>query len=292
MENKDQRLEIRVPQQQLTDIDNIIASVDSGFKPTRSDVVRSFIAQGIDRHLGRGSRVEESLPLGQRLALFFQICQQQNMQYAQVSKRPPVLSSRRCGLNTNITAEALVRQVYLQRMFWFFELDRSSLTMINGQLACDEVISLMEPQPNRAVCDEVEAVAQIREMYSQIEAVLKKAEEQSSYTDVQEKLTLIRHYVSRCRIPLSFGGFPESWLCQNQIAALMQWIDEGKAGSYVCEGYGGRISPRQNDDPDAGKKYAMMVKVHQDIVGVRGQLDLGCLITMVQDRRLDFSTPA
>lgn len=60
MENKDQRLEIRIPQQQLAEVDAIIDSIDPRFKPSRSDVVRSFIAQGIDRHHGRGGQVQDT----------------------------------------------------------------------------------------------------------------------------------------------------------------------------------------------------------------------------------------
>jgi len=291
VENKDQRLEIRIPQQQLAEVDAIIDSIDPRFKPSRSDVVRSFIAQGIDRHYGRGGQVQDTLPLGQRITLFFQICQQQQMQYALESKRPPVLGQRR-GHNSNITPEVLVRQVYLQRMFWFFELNRSSLAAIDGVLTCDEVLSLMEPEPGREVCAEVNGVAQLLAMFSQIEAVLQRAEEQGSYTDVQEKLTLIRHYMSRCHIPRRFDGYPETWGRHNQIAALMQWVDEGKAGSAGCRGYGSRIFTRHSEDADAGRQYALMLQVYQDITGDGGNLDLERLIDMVQDRRLDFSTPA
>ncbi|EDI2763645.1 hypothetical protein I4A95_004282 [Enterobacter hormaechei] len=291
MENKDQRLEIRIPQQQLAEVDAIIDSIDPRFKPSRSDVVRSFIAQGIDRHYGRGGQVQDTLPLGQRISLFFQICQQQQMQYALESKRPPVLGQRR-GHDSNITPEALVRQVYLQRMFWFFELDRSSLAAIDGVLTCDEVLSLMEPEPGREVCAEVNGVAQLLAMFSQIEAVRQQAEQDSGYTDIQEKITLIRHYASRCRIPLHFDGYPETWVRHNQIASLMQWIEEGKAGNYLCSGYGSRIFTRHSENADAGRQYAQMLQVHQDITGEGGKLDLDGLIVMVQDRRLDFSTPA
>lgn len=72
----------------------------------------------------------------------------------------------------------------------------------------------------------------------------------------------------------------------------MQWIDEGKAGNYVCSGYGGRIFTRHSENADAGRQYAQMLQVHQDITGERGKLDLDGLIVMVQDRRLDFSTTA
>lgn len=288
MESKDQRLEIRLPQQQLTDIDDIIASVDSGFKPTRSDVVRSFIAQGIDRHHGRVGQVQDTIPLGQRISLFFQICQQQQMAYAKSGKNVPVLV-RHFNNEQNITAEALVRQVYLQRMFWFFELNRSSLAAINTNLTSDEILSLMQPEPNQDICGEVAQVAQTLEMFREIGAVRQKADQDSHYTDVQDQISILKHYASRRRIPLNFGGYPESWSRHNQIAALMQWIEEGKAGNYTCDYYGGYIRTQHNNDPDAGRQYALMVQVYEDIVRERQKLDLEGLMAMVQDRRLDFS---
>lgn len=288
MESKDQRLEIRLPQQQLTEIDHIIASVDSGFKPTRSDVVRSFIAQGIDRHHGRVGQVQDNIPLSQRISLFFQICQQQQIAYTNSGRSVPVLG-RRFKNNQNITAEALVRQTYLQRMFWFFELDRSSLAAFDASLTSDEILSLMQPEPNQDVCGEVAQVALTLEMFREIGAVSQKANQDSHYTDVQEKISILKHYASRCRIPLNFGGYPESWGRHNQIAALMQWIDEGKVGNYTCEGYGGRIRTQHNDDPDAGRQYVLMVQVYEDIVRERRKLDLDGLIDMVQVQQLDFS---
>jgi hypothetical protein len=291
VECKDQRLEIRLPQQQLTDIDDIIASVDSGFKPTRSDVVRSFIAQGIDRHLGRVVQVQDTIPLGQRISLFFQICQQQQMAYDKSGKPVPLLERRFNNNNSkqNITAEALVRLVYLQRMFWFFELDRSSLAAFDANLTSDEILSLMQPEPGQDVCGEVAQVALTLKMFRELDAVRQKADQDSHHTDVQDNLGVLKHYVTRHRIPLKFGGYPESWGRHNQIAALMQWIDAGNAGNYTCEGYGGYIRTQHNDDPDAGRQYALMVQVYEDIVRHRRKLDLEGLMAMVQDRRLDFS---
>lgn len=288
MESKDQRLEIRLPQQQLTDIDDIIASVDSGFKPTRSDVVRSFIAQGIDRHHDRVGQVQDTIPLGQRISIFFQICQQQQMAYAKSGRPVPVLG-RRFNNNHNITAEALVRQAYLQRMFWFFELDRSSLAAFDANLTSDEILSLMQPEPSKDVCGEVAQVALTLEMFREISAVRQKADQDSNSTYVQDKISILKHYASHRRIPLNFGGYPESWGRHNQIAALMQWIDEGKAGNYTCEGYGGYIRTQHNDDPDAGRQYALMVQVYEDILRERRKLDLEGLVAMVQGRQLDFS---
>ncbi|WP_160126129.1 hypothetical protein [Serratia sp. Z4] len=47
MDMKDQRIELRLPQQQLEELDNFISNIDGQYKPSRSDVLRTFIAQGI-----------------------------------------------------------------------------------------------------------------------------------------------------------------------------------------------------------------------------------------------------
>ncbi|HHA1259674.1 TPA: hypothetical protein ACOEEM_004384 [Enterobacter asburiae] len=285
---KDQRIELRLPQQQLEELDNFINDIDSQYKPSRSDVLRSFIAQGVRGRFTPAGQEAEMFPLAARLNLFFQICQQQQMQYAMNNKCPPVLGHHRRS-DSKITAEALVRQVYLQRMFWFFELDKSSLAAIHGDLTSDEVLSLMPPEASEDVCKDVNQVAQTLAMFKKINEVRNNAEQDSHYTDVQKNLSVLDHYVERCRIPLRFVGYPESWKLHNQVAALIQWIEEGKAGNYQCDGYGGRIFVRTNDDADAGRQYAIMLQVYQDIVGEHRKLDLDSLITMAQDRRLDFT---
>ncbi|APW04199.1 hypothetical protein AB295_19240 [Salmonella enterica] len=88
MEAKDHRLEIRISQQQVQEIDDIIASLDTHFRPTRSDVVRSFISQGIERHFGRGPQEENIIPLIQRLNLYFQFCQTERLQ--RLSEQQPI----------------------------------------------------------------------------------------------------------------------------------------------------------------------------------------------------------
>ncbi|WOJ30913.1 hypothetical protein R1917_00485 [Citrobacter koseri] len=289
MNTKDQRIELRLPQQLLEELDNFINSIDGQYKPSRSDVLRSFIAQGISRKYTPAGQEAEMFPLAARLNLFFQICQQQQMQFAMTNKRPPVLGQhRRAG--SNITAEALVRQVYLQRMFWFFELDKSSLAAMEWDLTSDEVLSLMQPGSSQEVCEEVVLVANTLGMFRQIKDVLSQAEQDSDdNNEVQEKLSVLKHYLSRRCIPSRFRGYPENWHRHNQIAALIQWIKEGKAGNYGCDGYGGRISVSANDDADAGRQYGIMLQVYQDIAGEHRRLELDGLISMAEDRRLDFS---
>lgn len=174
-------------------------------------------------------------------------------------------------------------------MFWFFELDKSSLAAIHEDLTSYEVLSLMPPEASEDVCKDVKQVAHTLAMFNRINEVRNNAEQNSHYTDVQKKISVLDHYVERCRIPLRFAGYPESWKLHNQVAALIQWIEEGKAGNYQCDGYGGRIIVRTNDDADAGRQYAIMLQVYKDIMEEHRQLDLDSLITMAQDRRLDFT---
>ena len=72
---KDQRIELRLPQQQLDELDNFINNIDGQYKPSRSDVLRSFIAQGVRGKFTPASQEAEMFPLSARLNIFFQLCQ-------------------------------------------------------------------------------------------------------------------------------------------------------------------------------------------------------------------------
>lgn len=284
MENKDQRLEIRLPQQQLTEIDDIIASVDSGFKLTRSDVVRSFIAQGIDRHYGRSGPVQDTLPLGQRISLFFQLCQLQRM--ACLNDKLTV-SPIGYGYNNNhasntVTAEALVRQVYLQRMTWFFMLDAAHLKSIHDSLDQDMILSLMNPEPSPEICNTLEGVMALRDMFLHIRKVLDAAEEKlNEWDDQQARNTLARihGYAKDNDLPLAFSGYPgtEDFTPQIEMYALLNWIDNGEGGIRISD-YGLSL------DRDLTGKYAVMLEVYQNIRSNQ-PFDLNGLEQMVKSRQ-------
>ncbi|MDI9280144.1 hypothetical protein QMZ65_23275 [Pantoea sp. EABMAA-21] len=281
MDIKDQRLETRITQQEVSDLDDIIASVDTPYKPTRSDLVRSFIAQGIARHYGRSEqkRVKESMPLGQRLGLYFQI--QQTYLYQNPGNTPNVLDNGSYNPRSTITESALVRQVYLQRMHWFFSLDRAGLTSVHRSLQSHDVISLMEAEPCGDVCSDLARVVEIRDLFSKITRVLDKARGESNYDDVKKQLAIVDYQQERKGFTLQFSGFPESQPRLTQMAALLQWIDEGDGSRPIWEKHG--VSKW-----DLNAQYDAMLEVYQDITRDRRGLDMNSLITMLEDRRLDF----
>jgi hypothetical protein len=67
------------------------------------------------------------------------------------------------------------------------------------------------------------------------------------------------------------------------MAALLQWIDEGDGSKSIWETNG--VSKW-----DLNAQYDAMLEVYQDITRDRRGLDMNSLITMLEDRRLDFHT--
>lgn len=290
MEAKDQRLEIRISQQQMQEIDDIIASLDTHFRPTRSDVVRSFISQGIERHSGHGPQEENTVPLIQRLSLYFQLCQTERLKcLATNQKIMPLGNEHRQkyynnqSVSSDITADCLVRQVYLEKLNWFFKLDEQSLKSIDGQLSGGDVQMLMAPQPSAEICETLADVISVRHMFRTIEAVINDAQQkvdEYGYTDVRDKLVIIRDYAASKAIPLTFMGYPDipTWTLHAEICALLDWIDYGNAHFRVRQ----RI---KHSDQDFTEMYACMLSVFRDMSD-GGYLNLDGLVAIVKDRRL------
>lgn len=291
MEAKDQRLEIRISQQQSQEIDDIIASLDTHFRPTRSDVVRSFISQGIERHFGRGPQEENTVPLIQRLSLYFQFCQTERLQ--RLSEQQPIsplgnwhkqkYNSLPRQITSSITADHLVRKAYLEKLDWFFELDEQGLKSIDDLLGREDVLMLMAPQPSAAASTTLADVISVRNMFRTIEAVINDAQnkvDEYGYTDVRDKLVIIRDYAESKDIPLTFIGYPDTptWTLHAEMRAMLDWIDRGEGGLPVhyfinhCTG-------------DFTAMYTRMRDVFSD-VSEGAYLNLDGLVAMVKDRRL------
>lgn len=292
MEVKDHRMEIRLPQQQLAELDEIIDSLDTHFKPTRSDVVRSFIAQGIERHYGRGPKDESSTSLTSRLGLYFQMCQLQRMQLlAQNIPVSPLGNRHRQQhhnrtpeqLISNIAADTLVRQVYLQKLNWFFELDKVSLESIDNQLGRDDVLMLMAPQPSSEACAALADVIAVRNMFRVIGGIVSEAKNkvaEYNYSDVREKLARIMGYAEDKALPLTFEGYPgsENWELHTEMLAVLNWIDRGEANIPLHMLY-------EAASQDFTAKYAAMLQVYQELSQGR-YFNFDGLLDMVKDRRL------
>lgn len=293
MDVKDHRLEIRLPQQQMSELDDIIASVDTPFKPTRSDVVRSFIAQGIERHSGRGQNDDSATGFESRLNLYFQLCQLQRLDWLSRNNNipfPPLGHGHKqnyqnmpARFTSNISADSLVRQVYLEKLSWFFELDKKSLDSIDPDLGRADVLTLMSPQPSAETCAALADVIAVRNMFwviGRVKADAENAVAQYNYTDVREKLARIDGYVEDKALPLYFAGYPDtaSWQLHREIQALLVWIDKGEAALPVSSHY-------ETARGDFTAQYATMLQVYQE-VGKGGFINLDGLLNLVKDRRL------
>ncbi|MBH2866661.1 hypothetical protein I5L38_01915 [Serratia marcescens] len=283
---KDQRIELRLPQQQLEELDNFISNIDGQYKPTRAEVLRSFIAQGIRGKFTPASQEAEMFPLAARLNLFFQLCLLQQSSSGKPNVLPRAFDRLKYTIpnytESTVTAEALVRQVYLQRYMWFFELDVKHLQSINDHLRGDQILSLMEPQHNQEVCNTLDTVIAMRDMFTQISQVMNKAEQEAgAYDDdsVRDALTRIRGYVADNDVPLSFKGYPNTaaYTQQSQMWALLDWIDDG-------EGRNNFSVKHLRQDIDLSAKYAIMLEIYQNICSSQ-PFNLDGLEQMVKSRR-------
>lgn len=282
---KDQRIELRLPQQQLDELDNFINSIEGQYKPSRSDVLRSFIAQGVRGKFTPASKEAEMFPLSERLNIFFQLSLSLRMEYSKDGRSvPPINPPYGYSYRTTstVTAEALVRQVYLQRMTWFFELDCVHLKAINPNLGQDMIVSLMNPQPSPVICNTLDSVIALRGMFSNISMVLTAAEQAvNDWKDqnTRDALARIQGYVKDNGLPLTFLGYPdtEDYALQIDMWSLLNWIDNGQGDNRIGD-YGLR------NDKDLTDKYAVMLEVYQNICSNQ-QFDLNGLEQMVKNRQ-------
>lgn len=282
---KDQRIELRLPQQQLDELDNFINNIDGQYKPSRSDVLRSFIAQGVRGKFTPASQEAEMFPLSARLNIFFQLCQLLRMECGKDGRSVQPINPT-YGYNnrvaSTVTAEALVRQVYLQRMTWFFKLDAVHLQAINPNLGQDMIVSLMNPQPSPVICNTLDSVIALRDMFSNIRMVLASAEKTvNDWNDqkTRDALARIQGYVEDNGLQLTFKGYPdtEDYALQIDMWSLLNWIDNGQ-GDHRIGDYGLR------NDKDLTDKYAVMLEVYQNIRS-NHQFDLNGLEQMVKSRQ-------
>lgn len=288
---KDQRIELRLPQQQLEELDSFIDSIDTHFKPTRSDVLRSFIAQGVRGKFHPAHSEADDFPLGLRLNIFFQICQQLRADHGALPALWRARDNRRFMdsnyTESTVTAEALVRQVYLQRFTWFYELDQSHLQAINKTLGQGTlVLSLMNPRHNPEICSVLDSVVALREMFAVIDSVIKEAErklEEYRNSTLSDSLARIDGYARDNRVPLRFMGYPDTkeYTQHIQMWSMLNWIDIGE-GSHVISDAGLR------HDQDLTDKYAIMLEVYRNIT-LNQRFDLDALEQLVKNRQFFLS---
>lgn len=281
---KDQRIELRLPQQQLDELDEFIAGIEGQYKPTRSDVLRSFIAQGVRGKFTPASQEAEMFPLAARLNLFFQICQQLTREGKTLNTLPRAYDSQRYMvrnfIDSTITSETLVRRVYLQRMTWFFELDAPHLKSINTDLDQEMILSLINPQHSPEVCKILDTVTALRDMFSEIKKVLDTASKDIEYNSDSELtrklLTRIEMSSEDNGLPLTFKGYPdtEAFRLQTEMWEMMNWIERGDGNRRIFDS-------RLRCDQDLTDRYAVMLEVYQNICSQQ-RFDLDGLYQLVR----------
>jgi Arc/MetJ-type ribon-helix-helix transcriptional regulator len=266
MDTKDHRLELRLPQHQVEQIDAICQSIDSAFGKSRSELVRIFITQGLNRYNGKGQKSPTELTLAERLTLFFQL------ETLNALAPPPSLSSYLPPGNrkSEVSRGDLIKTVYLNRFFWFFELDDAVLKKISSSLTGDALQTLLNAEPSPETIEEVTFVSEVIEMFNDIEECLDS-------NDVQyESAQVVRNRADRYNIPLAFSGFPKSMVQLNQIAALIDWLDLRRGGTYL------HVRTSSTDNTAA---YRVMLDVYRQIT--RNQnLTFELIDDLISDSRL------
>ncbi|ELZ3956703.1 hypothetical protein UM677_001828 [Cronobacter sakazakii] len=266
---KDQRIELRLPQQQLNELDDFIAGIEGQYKPTRSDVLRSFIAQGVRGKFTPASQEAEMFPLAARLNLFFQICQQLTRDGKPLNALSRAHDSQRYIMGrgfreSTVTAETLVRRVYLQRMTWFFELDAPHLRSINTDLDQEMILALMNPQHSPEVCKILDGVTALRDMFSDIKTVLDTAKKDIENDSDSELTRKMLNRIDMCSedngLPLTFKGYPDTaaFKLQTEMWAMLDWIERGEGDWRI-------VDSRLRCDEDLTDRYAVMLEVYQNI---------------------------
>ncbi|WP_439850004.1 hypothetical protein ACTACG_17165 [Pseudomonas syringae] len=261
MDAKDQRLEIRIPQQQLDELDAIRESVDSTFTPTRSDIVRMFIAQGIERINKPQTSVPENLNLGERLTLFFQMEQVRLLERALEPKQGNAnYNYHNPDMKVKPSTTELIKRVYLNGYSWFFELDEQSLGKLDSSLRADAVVALMNETPNDETSKNISYATSILAMFRDIERCMRN--QNNNYQLVEFIENLSKHK----KIPLSFTGFPASSKTLNEMVALKNYADGECSYLRLIE-----------DQDDLSEKYSHLLNAYSEIEKHHHQLDIESL---------------
>lgn len=268
MDIKDQRLEIRIPQQQLDELDEIRNSVDTSYILSRSDVARMYISQGIARHKRGGQESPDELPLGQRLSLYFQLEQLELMAHA------PSLSHSKPyhdGRTTEIAQIDVVKSIYLKRLFWFFELDAEGLKTLSNSFQNYTILSLLNKESNAETVRNLKYASELVRMFNSIKNCLDHTYDRDETIDIINKLS------QRNSIPLRFSGFDKESLQLNEMAALVEWLDS-RTGKY-----GPHITSSENDYSAA---YNKLLSVYRDRIKHHSELNIDSLQEIILDCRL------
>lgn len=269
MDVKDQRLELRISQQQLDELDEIRSSANSPYPLTRSDVARMYITQGIERHKQgqeEASAAPRELSLGERLSVFFHL-----EQLLQRSNQGNASAHHHEYKATSIDNFELVKTVYSKRFLWFFELEPEALKELSRGFQSDALLSLLDRRPNAQTSRDLKYVCEVVRMLASIERCMSRTEFGNGVAET------IQRYSQRKGVPLKFPGFPENYQQFNEMAGLVRWVDGRKNSDPIWTGA---------SEHDYSPIFDQMLVVYREFTKEHDQIELEDLQDMILDARI------
>ena len=263
---KDQRVETRLSSSQSDAIDKIIASLGTKFKLTRSDVVRSFIEQGIENykrtHSLENMSYREEVTLGERLGIFFTM----------LKGTPEINHSTNIYKHLNISAYSFISSIYKNKMFWFFELSSDCVNKLYRVDDIRVVNDLLNTNSNPTVCDEFIRIINIITMFRNINDLL-SPEKYREYED-DNKIIAIKSLCERNNIPLEFRGFPKENMRLVEMSAVISCGYADSGSIYI----NGVVA-----EEDFTKIYTLMHEIYDNIVRQKDRMTLEELHKIVEE---------
>lgn len=260
MEQKDQRLEIRIPGQMVEKLDEIRTGMD--FTPSRSDLVRTFIEQGIAdfsaRRLNSGKirsdeRTQtEELLFATRFSVYFQLA------------GTDIIERRDGQFKLAYSLHEIISTAYTNRWYWFAKLDKDVLKKVHNSFSSSLFLSLLDDEPVPEISDELSFVCNIKNMFDEICDVKNPHSYKywnDFYTDrTKEILSGIEKLADVHSIPLKFYGFLPA---EKRLKQMYEFVE--LACNYV-KADNIFIRPRHlTSAEDLRENYALMLKVFNEV---------------------------
>lgn len=260
MEQKDQRLEVRIPELMVKQLDEIRSEMD--FTPSRSDLVRTFIERGIADLSAKGlyggqvkgdiSATTDEIPFASRLLLYFQIAGDDK------GERWDGYAKLEYGMRE------IISQMYTKRWFWIAKLDKTVLKEVHNSFSAASVLSLLDNEPVKQICDELIFVLHVQKMFDEICDVMnpESLKYRNNHLDdyAKECLAGIKKVADIKSIPLIFYGFLPD---QKRLIQMYEFVElankpEPSHRTYIRNRY-------LTSAEDLRENYAIMLKVFEEI---------------------------
>lgn len=276
MEQKDQRLEVRIPGLIVKQLDEIRSEMD--FTPSRSDLVRTFIEQGIAdfavNKLNSGhknvdkKKKTEIIPLASRFMIYFQIIDEDT--------DPRFIN----GQELMFRLGDVVKEVYFKRWYWFAELSYNVLDEVHNAFRSPSVLSLLNDEPVMETCQNLTFVTNVKRMFDDICDVVNpdsmKYVGELNYNSINERIDSVKKMADEMSIPLKFYGFPPE---ENQLIQMYEFVEYSDKPLKV-----GRLIKRPRhltSAEDIRENYALMLNVYNEIMQSGKTFDYDSLEAMI-----------